>query len=206
MRVDGSIIAAMWLLILPAAATAQVAWDAPYLTPPQAQPGVGIYLAETAGGDLGAMTTWRDAASPHNLGWRLGIAEGADGKLNVYAGADASGPWRQASAELPPDIAWVGGFGAAVGDYLLVSIPFGITAGRTLVGEGAVRFTPYVSPRLVLDGSLGREHRDGTDADELDLDLTLDLGFDLALPDRWAVRFGATVGDREGLAFGVVFW
>ena len=38
-----------------------------------------------------------------------------------------------------------------------------------------------------------------------DLDITLDLGFDVSFSSLWALRFGATVGDREGLALGVVF-
>jgi hypothetical protein len=195
-------------LILPRDdASAQVAWDAPLLSPPDAQPGIGLYLVETAGGELGAMTTWRKGQSPHHLGWRVGVAEGPVGRLNAYAGADVSGTWRRATADLPLDLAWIGGLGMAAGDYFILSIPFGVTAGRTLLGDTGIRFIPYFSPRLILDATFGRDAAEGDtgDPDGVDLDITLDLGFDVSFPNYWSLRFGATVGDREGLALGIAF-
>jgi hypothetical protein len=207
MRATVFSITAMSLFLSCGLATAQVAWDAPLLSPPHAQAGIGLYLVETAGGDIGAMTAWRKGHAPHNLGWRVGIAEGPEGRLNAYAGADVSGIWHRASADLPLDVAWIAGFGAAAGDYFLLSIPFGVTAGRTLLGDTGVRFTPYFSPRLIVDATLGRDagEGEGGDPDGVELDLTLDLGFDISFPSRWALRFGATIGDRDGLALGVVF-
>ncbi|MBI4540499.1 MAG: hypothetical protein HY704_13445 [Gemmatimonadetes bacterium] len=52
-----------------------------------------------------------------------------------------------------------------------------------------------------LDGRLGRD----APADELDLALSVDLGVDVTFVPRLTVRFGATFGDREALAIGIVF-
>ncbi|MGD8395383.1 MAG: hypothetical protein PVF43_07895 [Candidatus Eiseniibacteriota bacterium] len=196
---------ATWITIVAApTAGAQVAWDAPYLGSPRPGTGLGLYLVETAGGDLGVMSTWQSSTRPGALGWRLGIADDAGDALAVFGGLGTAGRWHRADAELPLDIGWVAGAGIGVGHHALISLPVGITAGRTITGEGPARFTPYLSPRLILDGYIGG-HAPGDGDEHLDLDLALDIGLDVAFDNRWVARFGATVGDREGLAIGIVF-
>jgi len=102
------------------------------------------------------------------------------------------------SEEFPLDLAWVGGAGAGVGEDVLVSIPFGISFGRVLTTR-EVWFHPYLTPRFIVDAYLGDGNRD-----DLDLGFALDLGADFAFSGNWAFRFGASVGDREGLAVGLV--
>ena len=107
---------------------------------------------------------------------------------------------------MPLDIAWVLGAGLGFGDYAVLSIPFGVTLGRTLHGDNGMRFTPYMTPRLILDAAFGVETGpNGGASDDVDLDFTVDIGLDLALQRAWTVRFGATLGDRSGLAIGLVF-
>jgi hypothetical protein len=184
---------------IPASANAQVAWDSPFLMPPRSQPGFGLFLIGPAGGDLGVLLTW---TSPSwNFGVRGGIAEesGADDDIAIFGGIDFDGSLTRSSNEFPLDIDWVIGAGLGIGDNVLISVPGGLSVGHVFTGDG-VTFTPYATPRVVLDAFIG----DDTD-DDLELDLAFDLGLDLRFTGEFTIRFGATLGDREAVAIGVVF-
>ncbi|MBI4545403.1 MAG: hypothetical protein HY703_09420 [Gemmatimonadetes bacterium] len=204
MRKRIAILAVGWALLLAGAAPAQVVWDAPLLVPPQPAPGLGLFLVNPAGGELALLGVWR-AASSRQLQLRLGIADDARDEISVYGGVDIGGSLNRSSAQFPLDVGWVLGAGLGAGDWVLLSIPLGLSIGRTFRGNGA-SFTPYLSPRVVLDGSFGRDLPPPAEEDELDLDFAVDLGIDLAFQRTWMIRFGATLGnDREALAIGVVF-
>jgi len=181
-------------------ASAQVAWDSPFLAPPRPAPGLGIFLMDVAGGDIGAMFTWQPTA--RSWGFRLGIAEQFDDDIAVYGGADVSGAITRSRADFPLDIDWVLGLGGSIGNDFVLSVPAGITIGHTFDTEGA-RFTPYLTPRVVLDAFFG-DDRPGDD-DDVNLDLAVDLGLDLQFQPNWRIRFGGTLGDREAVAIGLVF-
>lgn len=181
-------------------AAAQVAWDSPLLLPPAPPAGFGIYLVEAAGGDLGVMASWRGRGSM--FGFRGGIAEQEFTEdIAAFGGIDFSGRLTRASADFPLDVDWVAGLGLGVGDdATLFSVPFGVSLGRRLDAEGAT-FTPYGTPRLVVDACL-----DCPGDDDIELDFGLDLGVDIALRQGWAIRFGVVLGDdREALAIGFLF-
>lgn len=191
-------------LALPVNASAQAAWDSPLLLPPRPEPGLGIFLADMHGAGLGVLGTWRSAT--YNYGLRFGLAEGrGDEDLSVFGGVDYMGPVNTATSDFPLDVDWVFGAGAGIGDGVRFSVPLGLTLGFSFQGEDA-RFIPYFTPRVMVDALFGRENQDS----ELDLDLAVDLGLDLRfmragpLAGR-SVRFGATVGDRDALAVGIVF-
>ena len=78
-----------------------------------------------------------------------------------------------------------------------MSFPLGVAFGRVVSADN-VRLNPYFSPRVVVDGWLG----DDRPRDDLDLEFAFDLGVDLAFSPTWAIRFGASVADREALAIG----
>ncbi|HEU5209885.1 MAG TPA: hypothetical protein VFU06_10865 [Longimicrobiales bacterium] len=188
------------LLVLPASAHAQIAWDTPLLVAPRDMPGFGIFVADVYGGDLGLIGTWR--APQWNFGLRAGIAEAHDEDVGVLLGLDFEGGITRSSNEFPLDVDWIVGAGIGVSDGAALSVPLGLIAGHTFRAEGAL-FTPYVSPRVVLDLLFGGDGpEDDTDAD---LDLAVDLGLDLRLSQDFMIRFGGTLGDREGVAIGVVF-
>lgn len=182
----------------PGAAAAQVAWDSPMLMPPAAAPGFGIFLLGPAGGDLGVLGTYR--APSWNFGIRGGIAEesGRD-DIAVLAGLDFNGELTRSSTEFPLDVDWVFGAGFSVGDDFLLSFPLGLTVGHTF-REDDVLFTPYATPRVVLDAFFG-----DNDNDRVDLDFAFDIGLDLRFTPDLAVRFGGTIGDRSAVAIGLVF-
>lgn len=193
-------LAGLLFLLVPGA-RAQVAWESPLLVGPNSPAGLGIHLTDPwPGSGIGAMATWRTSSAPGGLGLRGGIGEGVNDDLAGFGGVDVSGYLVRASQDVPLDILWVSGVGLGVGDHVLVTFPLGISLGRTFHEEG-VGFTPYATPRLVLDGSLGRDVPD----DDLDLGFVLDLGADIDFGSPWTIRFGASIGEHEALSIGMVF-
>jgi hypothetical protein len=185
------------LLSLAASKVSAQAWDSPFLASPRPAPGLGLFLVDLHGAGVGAMVTWLPSST--SWGLRGGIAERHRDGLVVFGGADVSAGLTRATSEMPLDIDAVFGVGAAVGDDLILSVPVGLTVGHTFTGQGAT-FTPYVTPRVVVDARFG----DG-EGDNLDLDFTVDLGLDLRIQPGWMVRFGGSIGDREAIAIGIVF-
>jgi hypothetical protein len=195
------------LLVLPASARAQTAWDSPMLVPPQDAGGFGAYLVDMSAGGLGVMGTWRPQA--WNFGVRAGISEGAVGnELAVFGGVDFSGPISTATADFPVDVDWVVGAGAGLNDGMRISFPAGLSASYSIQAETA-RFTPFLTPRIVLDGFLGGERRPRRRS--VDLDFAMDMGLDLRLTGvegpfaNTTIRFAASVFDRSAIAIGLIF-
>ncbi|MGH7459659.1 MAG: hypothetical protein ACREMA_01360 [Longimicrobiales bacterium] len=188
------VISAALTLACASGAAAQIVWDSPFLVPPRPSPGFGIYLADV--GDVGGLVTWQP--SPTSWGFRVGIANTPRDNIGIFGGADVSGALTRSSANMPLDIDWLFGVGAGVADDVIVSVPVGLTLGHTFQGDGA-QFTPYVSPRLIVDGIFGEED------DELELAFAIDLGLDLRLQPGLTIRVGGTLGDREAIAIGLVF-
>jgi hypothetical protein len=178
---------------------AQVAWETPMLASPRAPSGLGVYLADVAGGGLGLIGTYRGARAGNGLEFRFGIAEGGPGDdINALFGVSLNGLLANASGDMPFEISWTAGAGVGIGDWALITVPVGLSFGHTFRGDG-INITPYVTPRVHLDIATGDE------ADDTDLGLSVDLGFDLALSRGWVLRFGAGLGDHEGFAIGIVF-
>jgi hypothetical protein len=198
LRVLGLTVCCM--LAMAGEARAQVVWDSPTLIPPRAPAGTGIYLIDTHGARLGVLGTWR--AVTNGTGFRLGVSEGRGGDgIAVFGGVDFVTPLVTVSPDFPLDISWFTGVGAGYADWLVISVPLGITLGRT-VGAPDVRFTPYLAPKVIADVHLGRGP--GND-NELALNLDVDLGFDIQFPPGWMIRIGAGLGNRSGLAVGILF-
>ncbi len=187
------------LLATAGQASAQVAWDAPFLLPPQSQPGLGVYLTDPAGGNMGFVGTWRSASKPRSLGFRLGLANDWRDRLSVLGGVDVSGALTRSTSDFPLDVDWVFGAGMGIGHYVLVSFPLGLSVGHTFVGDG-VRFTPYLTPRVALDAAMG-----GGLGSRSDMSLAVDVGLELAFQPTWRIRFGGSFGDRDAVALGIVF-
>lgn len=196
-----AIVAASFILTSVAHLQAQVAWEAPMMASPRAPAGFGVYLADVAGGNLGLIGTYRGATAPSGLEFRFGIAEGGPGDddINGLFGVSISGLLARESGDMPFDISWVAGAGVGFGDWALITVPVGLSFGHTFTGDG-INITPYVTPRVHLDAAIGEDVGDDTD-----LGLSVDLGFDLALRRGWMLRFGASLGDHEAFAIGIVF-
>jgi hypothetical protein len=192
------------LLGAPAAAAGQTAWDAPLLLPPRPADGVGIFLTDMHAGGIGVLGTWRSPV--WNYGLRAGISEGPGDDIALFGGVDYMGPVNTATTDFPVDVDWVLGVGLGISDGIRISVPLGLTGAHSFQAEGA-RFTPYLTPRVVLDAWFGADER----SDNLGLGVALDLGLDLRFTSAggalngMTVRFGAAIGDRNAVGIGLVF-
>jgi hypothetical protein len=184
-------------VLAPGEASAQVPWDSPFLVGPGSPRGLSLLLVDPGPG-LGLMAQWTGPAREVRLGYRLGLSEDRRDKLAVFGGVDVSGPLTTHGPDFPLDMIWLTGAGIGAGDETVVSVPVGVSLGR-VVDADDVRIHPYLSPRLLVDIVTGDER-----SDDMELGFALDLGVDFAFSGRWALRLGASVGDREGIALGFV--
>ena len=192
---------ALLVLAVPGAASAQIAWEAPLLVSPNAPAGLSFMVAEMEPSEgLAGIVAWRARSAPGGFGLRGGVGEGVGGDLAGFAGLDFSGWILQADAEFPLNIAWVTGAGIGAGNYVVLSAPLGASFSYTVVSDD-IWFNPYVTPYLILSGALGDERPSGDD--NLDLGIAVDIGADLAFSSSWAIRFAASLGDRQALAIGL---
>lgn len=189
-------ILALSCLLLPDAASAQVAWDVPSMMRPGAPAGLSLLLIEPArSNELGALAIWRSADAPTGLGFRAGIAEESDGDAAGLFGVDISGSLNSPSSTGEPQVIWWTGAGLGFGSEILASFPLGLSLGWRGTDEG-VTFMPHVGGHVVLDVLSGP-------GDDIDIDGVVDLGLDLGFQSGLMVRFGAAIGDRDALAVGV---
>lgn len=185
-------------------AAAQLPWDSPSMLAARSPAGFGIQLVTHARpqdsfGEPGLVAAWR--ASPGGPGIRAGIARGAnDGEYYLGGGVDFASPLMHARAGFPVDLAWTAGASAGQGDYGHVAVPAGIVAGRGF-GSRGVWFHPYAGARAILEARFGEDRP----PESFDFALAVDLGADLGFGSQPRVfaRFGASLGDRPALAFGL---
>jgi len=208
MSVSGVCLVAAALAV-PAKARAQVAWESPMMLAPGTPAGLGLFLLDPhPSGNLAGLLTFRASPAPYGMGWRVGVTEEAFDALSVFGGVDWSGPLLNANAEFPLDMMWVAGLGAGYsndGDRVAVGVPIGVSAGRVL-DTATTRFIPYLAPRLVLNALLGGgQTEDGFNRDDLSVDITVDVGLDVAVSDHTTLRLAASMGDRDAVAVGINF-
>lgn len=193
-RVAG--ISTLLVALLAAGASAQTAWETPFLMAPGGGDGLGGYLMDVSSGGLGALVTYRRVGAPVGLGIRGGLADETGGDVGIFGGVDFAGPLVNPTDEMPITVIWVAGAGAGVGNEIAFSFPAGVSVGALVEGE-SVQLLPYATPRLILDAVTG--------GGGLDLSLAFDFGLNLMLDNGWELRFAASVADRDGIAVGVGF-
>lgn len=196
----------LFLALLAAPVRGQIAWETPRMLGPDTQGGLGVHWlqAESLPGDGEALlVTWQPPGLPEGVFLRGGAGTGAGGETAGFGGIDVRSRIATAREGQPLDIAWIAGAGVGVGEYLLVTVPAGITAGHTWA-SGSVWFAPYVGVGLAMDyrRTLDSE-RDSFD-DEFEVHPTADLGLDLSLDSgrRFILRAAASLGDRQAIALG----
>ena len=190
------------LAALPAAAAGQIAWDTPRLIGPNSPGGFGAYWLRAGslpGDGDAAMVTWTLPGLGGAVSVRGGGGTGAADEIAGFGGIDVRTPLARHGDDQPLDLEWTAGLGVGVGDYLLVSVPMGISAGRSWT-SGAVWLAPYVSLGVALDVSFGDQAPD----DEFDVTPAADIGMDLSLdPGRhFILRIATSLGDRQALVVG----
>ncbi len=190
-------------LLTPSGAAAQILWDAPRMIGPESPGGVGFYWlrAESLPMDGDAVYATRPA---HGKGGaatpRGGLGEGATDELAGFGGIDVRALLARHSPSQPLDIGWNAGVGGSYGEYLVVSVPVGLSAGRSW-SSGSVWFAPYVGLGAVLDYRRGEEAPDDEFAVEANAEVGLDLAFDAGR--RFVLRAAASLGDRQAVSVGL---
>lgn len=191
--------------MVPAAVGAQLAPDTPRLLSPHGSGGLGIHLLrpETLAGDGDALlATWAMPGLPDGLRFRGGAGRGALGTTAVFGGVDFQSPLLRATRDLPFDLDWQTGAGVSVGDYILLTVPVGLTGGVSWT-SGAVWFAPYLTAGIAADLRIGDTAPDR----EFDVSPSLDIGLDLSLDieRRFVLRTAASLGDRQAVSLGLAF-
>ncbi len=186
-------------------AAQQISWDAPSFFSPRPMDDIGVYISRTtltrSRVDVNGLSLiWRQSGNL-NLGVRAGVGDLNSPGQTVLVGAELYGPLNSLLPGIGIDISWILGGGAVFGDnYTLFSVPFGASIGLRL-GSGNVQVLPYVHPRVSLD--IVAVDINGTEETETDGSIALDIGADLNLGERFILRIGGSLIDRE--AFGVGF-
>lgn len=185
-------------------ATAQVAWEGPRLVDTTSRRGFGAHWVDygTMPGDgMGMLFTWMGAGLPDRTQLRGGVAEGAYGAGSVFGGIDRWGRLASRSATLPVDLSWTTGIGAGVGEYAVVTVPLGVTAGRSWP-VGSLMLSPYVHTGVGVDVRFGERNP----GERWGMGVAIDLGFLLSLDRtrRYAFSASAGLGDRQAVSLGIV--
>jgi hypothetical protein len=197
--VGRTFVVAALIASLAVPASGQISWEGPSLISAVTPAGVSVFLLDAAGGDLGALLTYRRAAGPVGYGFRFAVADegGPDSDVAVAGGVDVSGFLARGVEGSEVDVVWWSGAGVGVGDETLVTFPLGAAIGWS--GGDEVILSPYGGAHLTLDITTADVD------DNVDIDLIADLGLDIVFPSGWLVRFGASLADgsRDALAIGV---
>lgn len=191
------------ILVSPGTADGQILWDAPRMIGPESPSGVGFYWlraeALPADGDA-VFATLPVPGTDGGVTLRGGIGEGATDELAGFGGVDVRALIARHDESQPLDIGWNAGVGASYGEYLVVSVPVGLSAGRSWA-SGSVWFAPWVGLGAVLDYRRG----DAAPEEEFALEPNAEVGLDLALDRsrRFVLRAAASLGDRQAVAVGL---
>lgn len=169
---------------------------------PHAPRGVGVTAASYAaapGDGWGVVLSWRAAAAPTGLGFRMVAGEGRGDRYALGAGVEASAWIARVSESFPVDLIWTSGIGGSYGSSAQVALPIGLSAGRSFGQEG-VWFNPYAATRVIVEGRFGGRAPES----ELDLQLATEVGANVSFDRnrRFILRMAASIGDRSALALG----
>jgi hypothetical protein len=172
---------------------------------PETPAGIGLYWmrAEALPGDGdGFIGTWSLPGTAGAVVARGGFGEGVADENAFFGGMDVRAPLARHSATQPLDLEWSAGLGAGFGEYLLISAPVSVSAGRSW-SSGSVWFAPYVSLGAVLDYRHGDS--DLVPDEEFEIQATAGLGADISFDTarRFVLRVVTALGDRQALAVGL---
>ncbi len=187
-----------------ASADAQIVWDTPRMIGPESPSGLGLYWMRAGarpGDEDVFFGTWTVPGFGGAVAVRGGAGEGVAGETAAFGGVDFHAPLARHRPGQPLDLEWNAGAGFGVGEYLLISVPMGVSAGRSW-SSGSVWFAPYVFGGAALEFRTGDEAPD----EEFKVEATGGLGVDLSFDPsrRFVLRASAALGERQAVAVGFV--
>lgn len=190
------------LALFPVAVGAQLAPDTPRMVSPHASGGLGVHWVRAHTlpfDDEAVLVTWAMPGLPDGMRLRGGAGRGAHGGNAFLGGFDLQRPaWRGDSLG-SFIVDWQGGVGASVGDFAVVTVPVGITAG-VMIGDGALTLSPYLTAGAVTELRMG----DVAPPKRFDVGPAVDAGADIGFDRerRFVLRVAASLGDRQAMAVG----
>lgn len=191
------------LMLFPVVTGAQFAPETPRLVSPHGSGGLGVHWlrAHTLPfDDEAVLVTWAMPGLPAGMRLRGGVGRGAHDGNAFFGGFDLQRPAWRGDASLPFAIDWQGGASASFGDYVVLSVPVGITGGIAY-GSGAMTLAPYLTAGAVADVSMGDLAPGRTFNLSPTLDAGVDVGFDRQR--RIVLRLATALGDRHALSVGM---
>ena len=188
-------LALFGLLVFPAALSAQ-AYGYPALQVPSAS--YRDYTAAVAaGGGSSIVVQWRERLRD-GAHWQLegGLADSRGADPVFFVGGGLAAELLRAAGDQPLDLLLTSGVGVAFGNGGTTwRVPVGVSAGHRFPLAEGMAITPFVHPRLSLDGC-GRCRRDD--------DSQLGLGLDVDLGAQWRVRDALAVTAALGFSGSAV--
>jgi hypothetical protein len=192
-------------LLAPAALRAQAYGYPSFQTPTVVSREYNFGVASVGNhGGTALLFQWREGTSAKN---QLSLDAGfADPDYNDASGLLlVSGQFAHqlttATADMPFDMLFtVGAGGAFGGDFSLFRVPVGISVGHRFPLDQGMSITPYVHPRIVIEGC----SKCGNDNSNIGIDF--DLGGNFQINPQFAVRASAGFGGNEflgGSSFGL---
>jgi hypothetical protein len=159
-------------------------------------------LADSDEGGTALVFQWREGLGNPKLQFTgdLGFGDPEFGDGRFILGGGLAYQLVRVSEEMPFDIVLAGGLGASFGDDVtIMRIPFGAAIGRRFALENELAISPFVHPRL----SWNRVSGDAIPDSDTDTELEVDIGANLELNPRMAIRLAAVLGDAD--AIGIAF-
>lgn len=156
-------------------------------------------LADSDGGGTAFVFQWREGLGNPKLQFTgdLGFGDPEFGDGRFILGGGLAYQLVRVSDEMPFDIVLAGGLGASFGDDVtIMRLPFGAAIGRRFPLENELAISPFVHPRL----SWNRVSGDGFS--DTDTELEVDIGANLELNPRMAIRLAAVLGDADAIGIG----
>jgi len=198
-------VLAVLIVLAPRRANAQIAPDSPRLISPHGSGGLAFHWvrAETLPGDDGVLlATWAMPGLPKGMRLRGGLGKGVAEEEAFFVGFDYQAPVMRGTGPKPFDLDWHSGLGASSGEYVLVTLPVGITGSVSLTSE-SVWIAPYMTAGIAADLRMGVDAPEREFEVQPALDVGLDMSFDRAR--KVVVRAAASLGDRQAVSVGLAF-
>lgn len=151
---------------------------------------------------------WRNATSVGSqLSLDVGVSDsdGDQGDAALILGGQFAQSLARASADMPLDLLLTAGLFSQFGDNVtFIAVPVGVSLGHRFPIQGtAMAITPYAHPRIALqyvkvETPLG-------DASDTEMEIAFDIGGNLELTPRLALRLSATFGDFDALGLSLAY-
>jgi hypothetical protein len=188
---------ALFASLIPSFALGAQAWSYPALQPPRiANREFNFGVADAGGGGTSLLFQWREAAATRSmLSFDAGVVapDTREGDNAVFVFGQYAYQSHRATDEVPLDFLFTLGAGVALGSGSVLRVPVGMSMGNRFELQNDMAITPWLHPRISLDACDCR-------GDDLEVGVAFDVGANLELSPRLAVRVAALFAGNEAFS------